>query len=189
MNDDDPLEVPGEPEGPDEGGPAGDGDEPPRPLDSQERENVEADLGDLSAMRQVFETQGARGVVINCTDCGENHFYGWDLLRDSLEHMLKTGEPRMHEPAYAPKEDDYVVWDYGKGYVDALTDAGLDPDARFDVRICPWCKNGCDSTFAFCPACGRSLAPARLYAELLERGMPEKQIRSLLVRVGFEPFG
>ena len=178
MSDEEPVEGGGEPE---EG-------EAPRPLDSQERENVEADLGDLSSMREVFEGQGAKGVVINCTDCGENHFYGWDLLRDSLEHMLRTGEPRMHEPAYSPKEDDYVVWDYGKGYVDALVESGLDPDARFDVRFCPWCKAPSDQTFAFCPSCGRSLAPARLFAELLQRGMPEKQIRSLLVRVGFDPF-
>ncbi|HEY1332445.1 MAG TPA: DUF5319 family protein [Actinomycetota bacterium] len=179
MPDDDPIDEPSDPEDA----------EPPKPLEPQERENVEADLEDLSSMRSVFEAQGAKGVVINCTDCGENHFYGWELLHDSLEHMLKTGEPRMHEPAYAPKEDDYVVWDYGKGYVDALADAGLDPEARFDVRFCPWCKAPCDSSFAYCPACGRALAPARLFAELLERGMPEKQIRALLVRVGFEPFG
>src|SRR5881227_1174931 len=109
MGDFDPLEGDdaneGEPEEEDES----------RPLSEDERESVEADL---EAMRSVFETQGAKGVVIACTECGANHYYGWELLKESLEHMLDTGEPRVHEPAYQPKEDDYVVWDYGKGYVD-----------------------------------------------------------------------
>ena len=111
-----------------------------RPLPPEEREGVEADLEDLDSMRTVFEPQGAKGVVIACTDCGSNHFYGWDLLKESLEHMLETGEPRMHEPAYQPREDDYVVWDYGKGYVDAIADSGLQPDRRIEVTQCPWCE-------------------------------------------------
>ena len=99
-----------------------------RPLPADERESVEADLQDLSGMRVVFESQGAKGVVINCTDCGMNHYFGWELLQESLEHMLQTGEPRMHEPAFAPNEEDYIAWDYAKGYLDALADAGLGPE-------------------------------------------------------------
>ena len=97
----------------------------PRGLDPQEREDIELDLEDLGGMQQVFEPQGVRGVVIACPDCGSNHFYEWDLLRENLDFMLQNGEPRMHEPAYEPREDEYIQWDYGKGYVDALTDAGL----------------------------------------------------------------
>ena len=100
--------------------------EEPQPLERQERDNIKADLDDLGAMKSVFEPQGMRGVVVACPDCGSDHYYGWDLLRESLEHMLNTGEPRMHEPAFEPKEEDYILWDYGKGYVDALADAGLD---------------------------------------------------------------
>src|SRR5919201_4512214 len=137
------------------------------PLPPEEREGVEADLEDLESMRVVFEAQGAKGVVIACTDCGSNHYYGWDLLKESLEHMLDTGEPRMHEPAYQPREDDYVVWDYGKGYVDALADAGLDGGPAVALTQCPWCGTEVQPYFAFFPACARLLAVARLYREFV----------------------
>jgi Family of unknown function (DUF5319) len=166
------------------------GEEPDsRPLPPEERESVEADLDDLEAMRAVFESQGARGVVIACSECGANHFYDWDLLKESLEHMLETGEPRMHEPAYQPREDDYVVWDYGKGYVDALADAGLEEGTSISVTNCGWCETPVESHFSFCPSCGRSLAVVRLYRDLLNRGMDEREARILLLRAGFEPFG
>lgn len=163
-------------------------DAAPRPLDREERESVQADLQDLSSMRSVFEPQGAKGVVIACSECGANHYYDWELLRESLEHMLQTGEPRMHEPAYEPREDDYVIWDYGKGYVDALADVGVDGDGGMKVTSCPWCGTAVEPHFAYCPRCGRSMAVARLYRALRERGLEEREIRTLLVRAGFEPF-
>jgi hypothetical protein len=172
----------------DEAGGADD-DEAPRPLEPEERESVEADLEDLDGIRSAFEPQGAKGVVIACSECGSNHFYGWELLKESLEHMLETGEPRMHEPAYQPREDDYVVWDYGKGYVDALADAGLDGGSPVTLAYCPWCHAAVEPHFSFCPACGRPLAVARLYQELVERGMDEQDVRAMLVRAGFESFG
>jgi len=158
-----------------------------RPLPADERESVEADLRDLKGMRVAFETQGAKGVVINCTDCGMNHYFGWELLKESLEHMLQTGEPRMHEPAFAPNEEDYIAWDYAKGYLDALADAGLGPESRFDVRACPWCSTKLEPDYSFCPRCGRTLAVARLYVELVERGLDERDVRVMLTRAGFEP--
>src|SRR5437868_7007968 len=88
----------------------------PQELEPEEKANIEADLEDLGAMREVFAGQQVRGVVIACPDCNSNHYYDWELLKENLEHMLDTGEPRMHEPAFEPKEDDYVQWDYGKGY-------------------------------------------------------------------------
>ena len=180
MRDDDAFDESLEPEG-----------EQPEyePLPAEEREGVEADLEDLESMRVVFEAQGAKGVVIACTDCGSNHYYGWDLLKESLEHMLDTGEPRMHEPAYQPREDDYVVWDYGKGYVDALADAGLEGEARIEVHACAWCETPVEAHFAFCPGCGRPMAVVRLFGELVQRGLSEQEVRTLLVRAGFEPFG
>ena len=176
-------------EEPDEEEPLDDDGEPlAQPLSADERESVEADLEDLQSMQDVFASQGARGVVIACADCGENHFYGWDLLKENLEHMLETGEPRMHEPAFEPREDEYVVWDYGKGYVDALADAGLDSARRIEITSCPWCEDHVDPAFDYCPHCGRSLAPMRLYRELTDRGMPDQEARALLVQAGFEPF-
>ena len=102
-------------------------------------------------MRAVFSAQGVKGVVIACQDCGQNHFYEWELLRDNLEHMLDSGEPRMHEPAFDIAEDEYIQWDYGKGYVDALTDTGLEPGRTVEVTQCPWCETPFDRDFRFCP--------------------------------------
>src|SRR5437867_4457854 len=172
-DDDDPIEESSDNEG------ESDEEREPRGLPPEERESVEADLEDLGAMQGVFESQGARGVVIACTECGSNHYYDWELLRESLQHMLETGEPRMHEPAYQPREDDYVVWDYGKGYVDALADAGLDGGPAVELTACPWCRAPIESHFTFCPACGRSLGAARLLGELTQRGMGGQEVRAL----------
>ncbi|HEX6261711.1 MAG TPA: DUF5319 family protein [Actinomycetota bacterium] len=165
-------------------------DEEARPLDPDERRNIEADLEDLSAMRSVFEGQGMRGVAIACPECQTDHFYGWDLIIESLEHMLETGEPRMHEPAFDPREEDYVLWDYGKGYVDALADAGLKetPGSEVTLLACAWCDTPVEAHFSYCPKCGRSMAPARLLRELVSRGMDEREARALLVKAGFDPF-
>ncbi|HSL16050.1 MAG TPA: DUF5319 family protein [Actinomycetota bacterium] len=162
--------------------------EDPYVLDAHEEENVRADLDDLGDMRDVFGPQGVKGVVIACPDCGENHFYEWDLLKENLEHMLQTGEPRMHEPAFEVREDEYIQWDYGKGYIDALADSGLEPERRIEVSRCPWCETPADGFFQFCPRCGRSLAAVRIYRELVDRGIDEREVRALLVRAGFEPF-
>ncbi len=164
------------------------GEEEFEPLGQEERANIEADLEDLASIREVFASQAVRGVVIACPDCNSNHYYDWDLLRENLEHMLETGEPRMHEPAYEPREDDYVQWDYGKGYIDALTDSGLDSDHRIEVTACPWCQTPVQNHFQYCPKCGRQLAAMRIYRELIERGLDEREVRAMLVRAGFEPF-
>ncbi len=163
-------------------------DEQPVELTPDERADVEADLDDLGAMRSIFAVQGVKGVVIACQDCGANHFYEWELLRDNLEHMLETGEPRMHEPAFDIQEDEYIQWDYGKGYIDALADTGLEPDRKIEVTQCPWCETAFEPHFQFCPRCGRSLGAVRMYHELVGRGIEEREVRALLVRAGYEPF-
>ncbi|MEW6059589.1 MAG: DUF5319 family protein, partial [Actinomycetota bacterium] len=156
-------------------------EEEPKSLDPDEEENVRADLDDLGGMRQVFGPQGVRGVVIACPDCGENHYYEWDLLRENLEHMLQTGEPRMHEPAFEVREEEYIQWDYGKGYIDALSDTGLEPDRELSITQCPWCATPSEDFFQYCPKCGRSLAALRIYRDLVKRGMSERDVRALLV--------
>lgn len=173
-----------EPEEPDDSR----GEEEFPPLDSEERSNIEADLTDLTGMRDMFSEQKVRGVVIACPDCNANHYYDWDLLKENLEHMLKFGEPRMHEPAFDPAEEDYIMWDYGKGYIDAVSDFGLNPDKQVVLTSCPWCEQPVADHFGFCPRCGRSLSPLRLYAELMERGIDDMDARAMLVRAGFEPF-
>ena len=172
---------PEEPEGPE-------GSREPGRLEADERQNIQADLEDLESMRSVFEAQGMKGVLVACPDCGSDHYYGWALLRESLEHMLATGEPRMHEPAFEPKEEDYLLWDYAKGYVDALADSGLEPGTSVDIHSCLWCSTALEPQFGFCPKCGRPTAPARLLQELVARGIEEREARALLVKAGFEPF-
>jgi hypothetical protein len=162
--------------------------EEPIELTPDERADVEADLHDLAAMRGLFASQGVKGVVIACQDCGANHFYEWALLHDNLENMLQTGEPRMHEPAFEIQEEEYIQWDYGKGYIDALADTGLEPDRRIEVSQCPWCETAFEPHFQFCPRCGRSLGAVRLYHEMVGRGMEEREVRALLVKAGYEPF-
>jgi hypothetical protein len=162
--------------------------EEPFDLSPEERRDVEADLDDLAAMRTVFAPQGVKGVVIACQDCGSNHFFEWELLRDNLEQMLTTGEPRPHEPAFDLVEDEYIQWDYGKGYVDALADSGLQPGRAIEITQCPWCGTPFDAGYQFCPRCGRQLGAIRLYQELLDRGIEEREVRALLIRAGYEPF-
>src|SRR5216117_1407451 len=168
-----------------EGFPAAEEPEPYE-LSPQERRDVEADLEDLGKMHDVFSPQGVKGVVIACQDCGANHFYEWELLHDNLEHMLDTGEPRMHEPAFDIVEDEYIQWDYGKGYIDALGDTGLEVGRKIEVTQCPWCETAFQPEYQFCPRCGRSLGAIRLYRELIDKGMDEREARSLLVRSGYE---
>jgi hypothetical protein len=168
--------------------PLGDDEREVFSLEPAEEDDVRADIEDLAGMRQVFGAQGVKGVVIACPDCGENHFYEWELLRENLEHMLRFGEPRMHEPAFEVREDEYIQWDYGKGYIDALADTGLEPGRRLEVTQCPWCETPADDHFRYCPKCGRALAVVRIYRELLQRGIDEREVRALLVRAGFEPF-
>ena len=169
-----------------EGFPAAEEPEPYE-LSPQERRDVEADLEDLGKMHDVFSPQGVKGVVIACQDCGQNHFYEWDLLQDNLEHMLDTGEPRMHEPAFNIHEDEYIQWDYGKGYVDALADAGLQTGRTIEVTQCPWCGTPFDAGYQYCPRCGRQLGAIRLYQELLDRGIEDREARAMLARAGYEP--
>ncbi len=163
-------------------------EEGPYELTDQEREGIEADLEDLGQMRAVFSPLDVKGVVIACQECGSNHFYEWELLKDNLEHMLDTGEPRMHEPAWDIHEDEYIQWDYGKGYIDALGDIGLTPGRQVGVTSCPWCETPFDEAFRYCPTCGRSLGAVRIYAELLGRGIEERDARAMLVRAGYDPF-
>lgn len=172
-------------------------------MDPEERESVIEDLEDLEAMRQVFDARGYKGVVIVCSECGEDHYYGWDMLKDSLEHMLETGEPRLHEPAFEPHPDEYVGWDYARGYLDALTEADADdmeaPEEGekrsaawiADRNRCSWCRGRLPTRawgdWTYCPYCGASLAPLRLVDALAARGWSEEDIASLMDECGFEP--
>ncbi|GAB2485301.1 hypothetical protein GCM10027265_40910 [Jatrophihabitans fulvus] len=105
--------------------PAGllDDDEPPAPLSDDERADVEADLAELAAFRAALEPEGVEGIFVDCGDCGEQHYFGWDLMAANLRALLGEGRTHVHEPAFAPDPDAYVSWDYARGWTDALAAA------------------------------------------------------------------
>jgi Family of unknown function (DUF5319) len=97
-----------------------DGDGAAPPLNADERADVEADLAELAEFRAALEPSGVRGIAVDCADCGEQHFFGWDLMTANLHALLGEGRTHVHEPAYAPDYEAYVSWDYARGYTDAL---------------------------------------------------------------------
>ena len=88
------------------------------PIGEDEREMLNQDLTDVEALKQLLGEKGLRGVVFYCPDCDEDHFLGWDLLRSNLKELLDQGESPVHEPAFDPNPDEYVSWDYARGYLD-----------------------------------------------------------------------
>lgn len=172
-------------------------------MDPEERESILEELEDLGSLRQMFEERGFKGVMITCAECGEDHYYGWDMLKESLEYMLETGEPRMHEPAFEPHPDEYISWDYGRGYLDALGEAEAEemeappsdasPTAVWlgDRTRCAYCRGRLPARglheWMYCPFCGANLAPLRLADALSARGWNEDDIAKLMDETGFEP--
>jgi hypothetical protein len=92
------------------------------PLTEAERQDVLEDLSDLEIYQALLSPTGIRGLVIECEDCHEPHYFDWDLLRGNLRHLLSSGRPRVHEPAYDPDPDHYVTWEYARGYADGVHD-------------------------------------------------------------------
>lgn len=97
------------------------------PLSPDEREDVLGDLEDLEVFEALLEPRGVRGLVVDCEDCREPHYFAWALLRGNLRHLLDRGTARVHEPAFSPEPSDYVTWDYARGYADACLQSD-DPD-------------------------------------------------------------
>lgn len=154
-------------------------------LDERESELVRQDLTDLADFESAFRTEGFRGVAVWCQDCSEEHYYPWDMLRENLHLLIETGETPIHEPAFAPEPDRYIPWDYARGYVDALRDAGL--DQRLDVGRCPRCSLDLDGEVAqanYCPRCAAPLLVVRLRMALLAHGVRAGQADAILRATG-----
>ncbi len=94
--------------------------DPATPLSDQERADVQADLAELRDFRSTLMPVGVDGLVVECADCGEQHYFSWDLMAANLCALLGEGRTHVHEPAYAPDSDAYVTWDYARGYTDAV---------------------------------------------------------------------
>lgn len=154
-------------------------------LDDHDIEHIQRDLDDLADFESAFRPEGYRGVAVWCQDCAEEHFYPWDMLRENLQVLLETGETPVHEPAFAPEPERYVPWDYARGYVDALRDAGV--DQRLDVDACPRCRlplGGEAAQANYCPRCAAPLLAPRLLAALTAQGLDPAHIDAILREAG-----
>ncbi|GHE40002.1 hypothetical protein GCM10017673_48000 [Streptosporangium violaceochromogenes] len=94
----------------------------PEPLTSAERDEAMTDLADVEVFRSMLEPNGVLGLVLDCPECGERHYFDWDLLYGNLRQMIENGRPQVHEPAFEPSPANYVTWEYARGYADGVTD-------------------------------------------------------------------
>lgn len=93
--------------------------DPVEPLSDDERADVLADLQELAEFRRALEPRGVRGISVECADCGEQHYFGWELMAANLRALIGQGRTHVHEPAFDPHHDAFVSWDYARGYTDA----------------------------------------------------------------------
>ena len=96
--------------------------EPAQPLGPDELADVRADIAELAEFRSVLEPLGIKGIIVECADCSEPHYFGWDLMTANLRALLGEGRTHVHEPAYAPDPESFVSWDYARGYADAVSE-------------------------------------------------------------------
>jgi hypothetical protein len=135
------------------------GIEPGEPLDEEEREALRQDLTDVESLKQLLGPKGIRGVVFYCPDCDEDHFLGWDLLHGNLSQLLEDGDSPVHEPAFDPDPNDYVSWDFARGFLDGYEQ--YEHEELGEVTL-------------------------RLSAELSTRGWKTDEVKGFLARVGLE---
>ncbi len=88
------------------------------PLGDDEREALEEDLVGVQTLKELLGPRGVKGVVFYCPDCSEDHYLTWDLLKGNLQELLEEGESPIHEPAFNPNPEEYISWDYGRGFLD-----------------------------------------------------------------------
>lgn len=126
------------------------------PIGEEERELLQQDLVDVHALKELLGSRGIKGVVFYCPDCGEDHYLAWDLLAGNLRELLDQGESPVHEPAFDPDPNEYVSWDYARGFLDGYE--------SFEDEV--------------------DESAARLVLALRDRGWAPKDVTDLLDEVG-----
>ena len=130
------------------------------PLGDEEKEALRQDPVDVEILKDVLGGQDIKGTVFYCPDCEEDHYLTWDLLAGNLQELLEAGESPVHEPAFDPNPDDYVSWDYARGFLD-----GYESFESEDLEE----------------------VSKRLLSELARGGMGAEEARAVMVRAGLEP--
>ena len=92
--------------------------DPEEPIGDDEREALQQDLVDVQVLKEILGGKDIKGVVFYCPDCDDDHYLAWDLLAGNLQELLNAGESPVHEPAFEPDPNDYVSWDYARGFLD-----------------------------------------------------------------------
>ena len=133
-------------------------EEPEEEIDEGERELLRQDLIDVETLRDLLGGRGLKGVVFYCPDCGEDHFLGWDLLAGNLRELLQEGRSPVHEPAFDPDPNEYVSWDYARGFLDGYE--SYEDEEYEEIGV-------------------------KLHAELLGKGWAAGDVNGLLERIGF----
>src|SRR4029077_15288112 len=95
--------------------------EPVEPMSPEELKDVRDDIDAIVEFRALLEPSGIKGIVVECSDCAEPHFFSWELMTANLRALLGEGRTHVHEPAFAPDPEAYVSWDYARGYADAVS--------------------------------------------------------------------
>ena len=134
-------------------------EQPQEPIGEEEKEALRQDLLDVQILKELLGDKGIRGVVFYCPDCEEDHYLGWDLLAGNLKELLEAGEPPVHEPAFDPDPDDYVSWDFARGFLDGYE--SFEQEELGDVVM-------------------------RLIAALKDKGWTPGDVRGLLASVGLQ---
>lgn len=156
-------------------------------IGADEREALQQDLVDVKTLKTVLGRQGIKGVVVFCPDCEDHHYLGWDLLAGNLQQILESGRPPVHEPAWEPNLEEYVSWDYARGFLDGYETYPGEHTGEYNCGYCgnPLPQGGYD--WPYCPSCGKELAALNLILELRRDGWSGKRIAELMERCGFEP--
>jgi hypothetical protein len=130
------------------------------PLGEDEKEALRQDLVDVEVLKEVLGSQGIKGTVFFCPDCDEDHYLTWDLLAGNLQELLDAGESPVHEPAFDPDPDDYVSWDYARGFLDGYE--SFEKEDLDEVAL-------------------------RVMRELQTKGLHPQEVKAFMARVGLEP--
>ena len=103
-------------------------DDPVEPLSLAEREEVLSDLTDLEVFRELLEPQRRARAGRGLPGVRGDALLRLGPAARQPRHLLDLGRTRVHEPAYSPDPDQYVTWDYARGYADAVCDVTHDHD-------------------------------------------------------------